>query len=218
LTNSLIHQSLMPPAIPPPATSPRDASSSAAEAGHSEGRLRSSGRVRSRSPMPFRYHHMLNARYGNANSDRAAARSRATTGRPDRFMNPWRGASPASGTTSTLFPDDPASMPIASSSDKTSQSPSNAAAHMAHRRRRDDIASLEDHPNMHQQLNCTLRNRGGACEALMDLSKPGTPGHQNAFQPSGGLSLNAAMQCAEHPCCNVDKVIKILELPLCLCG
>jgi hypothetical protein len=83
----------------------------------------------------------------------------------------------------------------------------------------------------------------GARETLMDSSKPtslqlfgseatprgisstpgisgmlGTLGHQHVVDTPGGLSRDAAMQCAVHPCCNGDKVIKILELPLCLCG
>jgi hypothetical protein len=176
-------------------------------------------------------------------------------------MTSWRGASPASGTSSSLFPDARASMANASLSDEPCQSPSDAAAHMACRRRRtrDERTSsivtraervrldrqfhsdsLGAHRNMHQRLSCTIHNCRGAHEAVMDSCKPtslqllgseatpsgisstpcilGTPGHQNVVQPPGGLSLDAALQCAEHPCCNGDKVIKILELPLCLCG
>jgi hypothetical protein len=271
LTTSLIPQSSMPSANPPPATGPRDASGSAEAAAHSAGGLPPSGRERSHSPMPFWHHLLRDARYGNASSYRAAARTRGNTGRPDSFMHPWSGASPASGTSSSLLPDARASMPNASSSDEPSQVPSNAAAHMAYRRRRDERASsietraervqlesldhplqsaLEGHRSMHRQLNSTLRSRRdapetlmGARETLMDSSKPtslqlfgseatprgisstpliggmlGTPSHQYVVAPPGGLSLDAAMQCAEHPCCNGDKVIKILELPLCLCG
>ena len=105
--------------------------------------------------------------------------------------------------------------------------------------------SLELHRNMHRAIARTVRARRGARETLMDASKPtrlqlfgseatpqgvaSTPQtlrRLSSLPPSPtrleGLpspTLDAPMTCEEHPgVCKDDKVIKILEMPLCPCG
>lgn len=228
------------------------------------------GRERSHSPVARRFcvGRDPSTRYGNGSPYRGpTARANPCTGTPDRFSQ-WRGLSPASRTSSSLFSDERASpMPHGSSSEEPSQSPSNAAALMASRLRSQrflagDGASSSDvraerlrleslelqRTNVHRAIARTVRNRRGARETLMDSSKPtrlqlfgseatpqgisstprtlrmlsslpSSPDHQSLPAPVPGLGMEASLACeVRHPVCKGDKVIKILEMPMCPCG